>query len=86
MAKKFAYFYFMKNVPDKIGKVVPLHVAYWKSQNLDNYSGGPFADRTGGLILFEAPDIEKAIELTDNDPFAEHDVLDRKWLKEWLKE
>lgn len=86
MAKKFVYFYFMKNMPEKIGEVVPLHIAYWKKQNLENYSGGPFADRTGGLIMFESSGIEKAIELTENDPFVEQDVIDSKWVKEWIQE
>ena len=86
MPKKFVYFYFMKNMPEKIGEAAPLHSAYWKSKNLDNYSGGPFADKTGGLIMFESSDIEKAIELTEKDPFIEHDVIDSKWVKEWIQE
>ena len=86
MTKKFVYIYFMKNMPEKIGEAVPLHIAYWKNQKLDDYSGGPFADRTGGLIMFESSDIEKAIELTEKDPFIEHDVIDSKWVKEWIQE
>ena len=41
MAKKFVYFYFMKNMPEKIGEVIPLHIAYWKKQKSEVLSS-PF--------------------------------------------
>jgi hypothetical protein len=44
----------MKKEADKIQSVVPLHVEYWRQRNLKGYMGGPFADRSGGLITFEA--------------------------------
>ena len=80
------FFNFVKNNSEKIGDIVPLHITYWKNQKLDNYSGGPFADRTGGLIMFESSDIEKTMKLTDKDPFIEHDIIDSKWVKEWIQE
>ena len=83
---KLVYVYFMKNVPEKIGEVVPRHIAYWKNQKLKNYSGGPFADRTGGLIMFETTVIEQAMKIVEKDPFLEHDVVDKKWVKEWIQE
>ncbi|NOX87811.1 MAG: hypothetical protein GXO77_02215 [Calditrichaeota bacterium] len=86
MAKQFVYFYFMKNMPKKIKEVVPMHVSYWKSQKLNNYYGGPFADRTGGLITFEAGDIASASEVAENDPFIRHDLIENKWVKEWIVE
>lgn len=57
MGKRPAYFYFMKNDPDRIRSVVPLHVEYWKGSGLEGYMGGPFADRSGGLITFEAENL-----------------------------
>lgn len=34
------------------------------------YLGGPFADRSGGLITFEASSRERAERMTAHDPFA----------------
>ena len=86
MAKKFIYFYLMKNMPDKIGPTIRLHIEYWKKKDLTNYSGGPFADRTGGLIIYDSPDIGKAIQIADEDPFNGHNVIESKWIKEWIPE
>ena len=86
MAKKFVYFYFMKNEPDKIGAHVPEHISYWKNANLPNYSGGPFADRTGGLIIFDAEDLSKAEDIVNKDPFVTSDLIENGWVKEWMQE
>jgi uncharacterized protein YciI len=84
MGKRFALFYLMKNEPEKIKAAVPLHIDYWHKLKLNKYLGGPFADRTGGLITFEAESIEEATRITMNDPFVLQDVLEDKWLKEWV--
>lgn len=47
------------------------------------YLGGPFANRSGGLITFEASSPERAERTTAHDPFARHGLLGRHWLKEW---
>jgi uncharacterized protein YciI len=86
MTKKFIYFYFMKNDPDKTRQHVSDHVDYWKSSELDDYLGGPFSDRTGGAITFRAKDIEEATEITSKDPFVLEDQLAMKWIKEWILE
>ncbi|MCP4113534.1 MAG: hypothetical protein GY749_49755 [Desulfobacteraceae bacterium] len=86
MAKRFVYFYFMKNEPDKIREIVPSHIDYWKSNNLDNYMGGPFADGTGGLISFEAASLDQATEIIEKDPFIINEVIEKKWIKEWIPE
>jgi uncharacterized protein YciI len=80
MGTRLAYFYFMKKEADKIQSVVPLHVEYWRQRNLKGYMGGPFADRSGGLITFEAESI------VVNDPFVSEDLLEEKWIKEWMVE
>ena len=61
--KRFIYFYFNRNEPEKIRQVVPAHVGYWKSANVKGYMGGPFGDRTGGLISFVAPSLQDATEI-----------------------
>jgi uncharacterized protein YciI len=86
MKNRFAYLYFMKNEPEKIQTVVPAHVAYWKGHKLKGYLGGPFVDRSGGLITFEAESLETARNLIVNDPFVVEDLLENKWIKEWIVE
>jgi uncharacterized protein len=86
MRKQFMYFYFMKNEPDKIKSTVPSHIEYWEKCDLKGYQGGPFADRTGGLITFEAEDIEEAQSIASNDPFIVNDLIEEKWIKEWIVE
>ena len=86
MAKQFAYFYFMKQESDKIQSVVPLHVEYWKKSNLSGYMGGPFADKSGGLIIFKAESMAEATNIIMADPFVSEDLLEGKWIKEWLVE
>ena len=49
-----SYVYFMKDNPDGVAAVAPEHAAYWRRLGLREYLGGAFADRTGGLITFEA--------------------------------
>ena len=84
--KRFVYFYFNRNEPEKIRQVVPAHVGYWKSANVKGYMGGPFGDRTGGLISFVAPSLQDATEIILQDPFIREDLVEQKWINEWLLE
>ena len=84
--KRFVYFYFNRNETEKIRRVVPAHVEYWKRADLKAYKGGPFADRTGGLISFVASSIEEATEIILQDPFVVQDLIAEKWIKEWIVE
>ena len=86
MGKRFASFYFMKKEPEKIKAVVLLHIEYWHKLKLNKYLGGPFADRTGGLITFETESIDKATSIIMNDPFVLQGLLESKWVKEWAVE
>jgi uncharacterized protein YciI len=45
--------------------------------------GGPFADRTGSLVILEAPSASHARELYREDPWTVHDVLVVADVKEW---
>ena len=60
-----------------------MHVAYWHGLVLPGYLGGPFADRSGGSISFEAESRLKAKRLVASDPFVVADLLSESWLKEW---
>ena len=86
MGKRFAFFYFMKKEPEKIRAVVPSHIEYWKSCSLQGYEGGPFADRTGGLIAFETENMDEAAKIIMNDPFVLQGLFENKWVKEWVVE
>jgi uncharacterized protein YciI len=82
--KRFLYFYLMRDAPDAIRQVVPTHVQFWKSRDLPEYVGGPFADRTGGLITFAAAGLEDARHIVMDDPFVLENLIERAWIKEWL--
>jgi uncharacterized protein YciI len=74
----------MKPDPGRVRVVAPRHAAYWADLALEGYQGGPFADRTGGLITFEAESPTRADALVAADPFARHDLLAQSWIKEWI--
>lgn len=84
--RRFVYFYFNRNEPEKIRLIVPAHVRYWKTANVKDYMGGPFSDRTGGLISFIAPSLQEATEIILQDPFVTEDLIAQKWIKEWVPE
>ena len=86
MSPRFAYLYFMRDDPDRIRAAVAGHVAHWQQQNLPAYLGGPFEDRTGGLITFQAEDLEHARHAVDTDPFMQEGLLETYWLKQWMPE
>jgi uncharacterized protein YciI len=86
LSPRYAYFYLMGDDPDRVGATVPSHVAHWRSLQLPDYLGGPFADRTGGLISFHADDDQQALRAVDADPFVREGLLAAQWLKQWMPE
>ncbi len=82
MSTRFILIYFMKNDPG-VAQVAPEHVRYWHELHLPGYMGGPFADRSGGSITFEAGSEAEAQQLAAADPFAVADLLNQSWLKGW---
>jgi hypothetical protein len=83
---RFAYIYFMVDSPGRVGEVVPQHVVYWRGLALASYLGGPFADRSGGLITFEAGSAADAEAFVANDPFTREGLLASYSLKQWAIE
>ncbi len=71
--------------PDGEGvrEAVPEHVAHWQGLGLGDYIGGPFEDRTGGLITFRAVGRSQAEQAVAADPFVTRGLLERHWLKRW---
>jgi uncharacterized protein YciI len=80
---RFAYVYFMKRAPERERAVAPEHAGYWRGLELRQYLGGPFGDRSGGLITFENGSWEEAEQLVTRDPFAREGLLEDRWLNEW---
>jgi uncharacterized protein YciI len=80
---RIAYVYLMAADSDRVRAVAPRHAAYWRGLDLPNYLGGPFADRSGGLITFEARSVDEAEWLAADDPFVREGLLASRWLKEW---
>jgi uncharacterized protein len=86
LSRRFAYVYLMKDDPERVRAAVAGHVSYWRRLRLDGYVGGPFADRSGGLITFEADDEEHAGRVVASDPFVVEGLLATHWLKRWAPE
>jgi uncharacterized protein YciI len=80
---RFLYFYLMKHDPDAVRAAAAEHASYWHSLGLANYLGGPFADRSGGLITFEAESSAEAEQLVADDPFPQQGLIEQSWLKQW---
>ena len=83
---RIAYLYWMKDDPDRVGTVAPEHAAYWRDLGLPRYAGGPFADRSGGLITFDADSLEQAAGIIAADPFVQEELLDSSVVKQWMPE
>jgi uncharacterized protein YciI len=83
---RFAYGYVMADRPERVREVAPVHAAYWRAASLEHYLGGPFGDRTGGLITFDVETRELAERLASGDPFRRAGLLKSHWLKEWAVE
>lgn len=83
---RIAYFYWMKDDPDRVRTVAPEHAAYWRDLGLPGYLGGPLADRSGGLITFQADSLESAERLVAADPFVRDELLEGSVVKQWMPE
>ena len=72
--------------PDRVAAVGPEHAAYWRGLELREYLGGPFADRSRGLISFETDSQDDVAELVADDLFVREGLVERSWVKEWKVE
>jgi uncharacterized protein YciI len=76
----------MKGDSDRVRSTAPQHASYWRKLGLPEYLGGPFADRSGGLITFEADSLEHAEGIIAADPFVREDLLESSVVKQWMPE
>jgi uncharacterized protein YciI len=81
---RFIFCYTMIDDAERIRDTVPAHVSFWHDSGVDDFQGGPFSDRSGGLITFTAAGPEAALEMVERDPFVAAGVLRDRWVKEWL--
>lgn len=82
----FLFFHTMRDDGGAVRTAEPAHVEYWQSRGLPHYLGGPFGDRTGGLITFAADSLEAAAAIVERDPFMVEGLVSEHWLKEWMPE
>jgi uncharacterized protein YciI len=47
-------------------------------------SADPSRTEPGGLITFQAEDVEQARHAVDTDPFMQEGLLETYWLKQWM--
>jgi uncharacterized protein YciI len=83
MSKQFVFFYFFNATPERLMEVVPAHRDYWDEIGPAEYSGGPFADRDGGMILFSAVSHEEAERIARGDPFVTEGIIGQSWVRQW---
>ena len=81
---RMLHFYTMRQEPERVRAVGPKHAEYWRSVGAHGYQGGPFDDRSGGLITFEINSREEAERLIAADPFVREDLLESSWVKQWV--
>jgi hypothetical protein len=68
------------------GRPASSHASYRQELRLAHYVGGPFEDRTGGLITFDADDTALVQRAVYGDPFILEGLVDAHWLKKWTPE
>ena len=83
---RIVHFYSMRQEPDRVRAIAPEHVAYWHGLGLRGFLGGPFADRSGGLITFEADSVDEAERAVAGDPFIREELLESSVVKQWVPE
>ncbi len=83
---RFLYIYLMKDDPIRVRAVAPKHAEYWQGLDLGGFLGGPFDDRSGGTITFEADSRAEAERLVAADPFRLEGLLEDPMVKRWIVE
>lgn len=82
---KFTAFVEYAPEPERIAQIRPAHRAYLKDL-LDRgrlVLAGPFADGSGALFVYDAPNEAAAARLADDDPFAQASLFKRVVMKPW---
>lgn len=69
---------------EKNKEVLPRHIEYLDKLEQEGkvFARGPFADGSGGLVVYIADSLEEAVILAENDPHVVEKVRHLE-LKEW---
>jgi uncharacterized protein len=46
--------------------------------------GGPFVDASGSMVIFAADTVDAVRAIMQNDPWAHHQILVERDIKEWI--
>ena len=84
MEKFFVFCYFMDFEPARLKTLIPAQIEYWQKNAPANLTGGPFKDRSGGMLSFSATDLDTAMEICKGDPFVKDGLVKEYWVREWL--
>ena len=82
----YTFIYFLGEDLEKVKESLGDHITYWRKRKkeLEFFRNGPFADKSGGLIIFSSSGFYEAEKLVNNDPLITEKVLKNYWLKEWI--
>ncbi len=69
---------------EKNVRLRPQHLAFLNEQAAQGriFARGPFADGSGGLVIYQAESLEAATALAESDPYVSHGAR-RLDLHEW---
>lgn len=82
--KTYVFMYILTEEIGVIQKSLGHHIKYWKGLDLGYYKNGPFADKSGGLIIFSAADEKEAEDIVHKDPLLTEKAVADYWIKEWI--
>lgn len=72
--------------PERNQKLRPAHLAYLEKLNEQGkiFAKGPFADGSGGMVIYMADSYEEAKQMAEQDPYVVEKVRSLD-LREWNK-
>lgn len=70
----------------RVTEIRPQHREYLSGllESGKMHQSGPFPDRSGALIIYNAEDLAEAQVLLANDPFSVNGIIVSAELKEWV--
>lgn len=82
---KFTAFVEYTHEPERIAQTRPAHRAYLQDLLRQDrlVLAGPFADGSGALFIYDAPNEDEAAKLAANDPFSKASLFKKVVMKPW---
>lgn len=82
--RTYIFMYLLEEDIARVRDYLGQHVSYWKSLEFDYFKNGPFADKSGGLIIFSSDSLGNAKKIIAQDPLFKGKAVIQYWLKEWV--